>query len=128
MAFLAQERTSSQYKVTLKDETGAAIAKSAVTSLKVTLYNLDDDAKTIINSRSAQEQATAFSGDVTMGATDGIVTFNMTPADNQIIGLSPGQNQRYERHGLVLDVTVTGGKRLVFQDEILVENAEKVTT
>lgn len=127
MAFLAKERTSAQYTVTLKDDAGAAIQKASVTNFKVTLFNLDDDAQTVINSRDAQEQATAFSGQVTMHATSGLVTFAMLPADNPIVGLAPNKAVRYERHRLVFDVTVTGGKRLVFQEEIMVENTEKVT-
>lgn len=128
MAFLAKERTSSQYKVTIKDEAGAAIPKANVASFKLTLFNLDDDGQTIINGRNAQEQAPGFTGDVTVGVSDGLVAFNMAAADNQIVGAAPGANQRYERHRLLFDVTLTNGKRLVYQDEIIVENAEKVTT
>lgn len=128
MAFLAKERTSSQYTVTLKDDAGVAIPKANVSSLKLTLFNLDDDGQTIINSRNAQEQAPGFTGDVTMHATSGLVTYNLTPADNQMILLTPGQLQRYERHRLIVDATLTNGKRLVYQDELLVENAEKITT
>lgn len=127
MAYLAKERTNALYTVTLKNDAGVAITKASVTSFKVTLFCLDDDAQTIINSRNAQEQATAFSGDITMDATSGVVTYAMTPADNQLILLAPGALQRYERHRLIFDVTA-GGKRLVFQEEILVENTEKVTT
>jgi hypothetical protein len=128
MAHFARERTTSKYTVTLKDEAGTPIAKTAVSSLKLTVFNLDDDAQTIINGRNAQEQAPGFTGDLTMGTTDGIVTYIMTPADNQIVNLAPGANQRYERHRLILDVTLINNKRLVFQDEILVENTEKITT
>lgn len=124
---IAKERTNSQYKVTIKDETGTPIPKAQITSFKVTLFNLDDDAQTILNSRNAQEQAPGFTGDLTVGATDGLVTFNLQPADNQIVGGTPGQNQRYERHRLLFDITASG-KRLVYQDEIIVENAEKVTS
>ncbi len=127
MAFLAKERTNSLYTVTVKDDTGTLIPKANVTSLKLTLFNLEDDAQTIINSRNAQEQAPGFTGDVTMGATNGVVSFAMQPADNQLIGLTPSQNQRYERHRLIFDITANS-KRLVFQDEILVENTEKITT
>jgi len=63
---------------------------------------------------------------ITMGVNDGIVTFNLQPADTQIIGLSPNINVRYERHRLIYDVTANG-KRLVHQDELLVENTEKVS-
>ncbi len=127
MAFMAKERTNAQYKVTLKYEDGTLVPKAQVTSFKVTLFNLDDDAQTILNGRNAEEHATAFSGAITMGATDGIVTFNLQPSDNAIVGLTPGQNLRYERHRLIFDVTANS-KRLVIQDEILVENTEKVTT
>lgn len=123
----ALERTNHQYTFTVKDETGTAVPKSSVTSLKLTLFCLDDDAQTIINSRNAQEHAPGFTGDVTMHATSGLITFNMQAADNQIIALSPGQRQRYERHGLIFDMTA-GGKRYVHRDEIIVENIEKVTT
>lgn len=130
MAFLVKERTNSQYKVTLKDEAGTLITKASVTLLKVTLFNLDDDAQTIINSRNAQDHGPSglnFAADITMGATDGIVTFAMQPADNAILGGVPAAIQRYERHRLILDVTASS-KRLVFQDEVIVENTEKITT
>ena len=128
MAFLARERTSSQYKVTIKDEAGAAIPKANIASFKLTLFNLDDDGQAIINGRNAQEQAPGFTGDLAVGVSDGVVTFNMAAADNQIVGAAPGANQRYERHRLIFDIALTNGKRLVYQDEILVENTEKVTS
>lgn len=128
MAFIAHERTNANYTVTIKDQAGAVIPKANISSFKLTLLNLDDDAQTIINSRNAQEQATGFTGDLTVGVSDGLVTFKMQPADNQLILLTPGQNQRYERHRLIFDITLTNGTRLVWQDEIVVENKDKVTT
>ncbi len=126
MAFMAKERTNAQYPVTLKYDTGAAVPKADVTSFKVTLFCLDDDAQTILNGRSAQEQATAFSGDLTMHATSGLVTFSMTAADNAIVSTA-AIAKRYERHRLIFDVTANS-KRIVIQDELIVENTEKVTT
>jgi hypothetical protein len=130
MAFLARERTSAQYTVTLKDDTGAAIAKASVSSFKVTMFCLDDDAQTVINLRDAQDvyNAGAWDKGVTMHATSGLVTFAMAAADNPIVGLTPNINVRYERHRLIFDVTLSNGTRLVHVDELLVENAEKVTS
>lgn len=127
MSFVAKERTNHQYKFTLKDDTGTAVPKSSVTSLKLTLINLDSDAQDVINSRNAQEHAPAFSGDVTMHDTSGLITFNMQPSDNILQAGTPSQGQRYERHRVIFDITA-GGKRYVHQEEILVENAETITT
>jgi len=127
MAFLVKERTNAQYKITLKYEDGSPVPKADVSSFKVTLFNLDDDAQTILNSRGAQEQAPGFTGAITMGTIDGLVTFNLQPADNQIVAGSPSPHARYERHRLIYDVTANG-KRLVHQDELLVENTETVTS
>ncbi len=121
MPFLASKRTTEQYKVTLKDETGTAIPKANVSSFKLTLFNLDDDAKTIINARTAQEQV-PFTGDIAMDTTSGLVTFTMTPNDNPIL-----TTLRYERHGIVYDVTLANGKRVVWEDEIRVEDKDKVS-
>ena len=122
MAYLVKERTSAKYTITLKDQAGVAIPKADVSSFKVTLLCLDDDAQTILNSRNASEQATAFSGNITMGATDGLVTFNMQPADNAIVAGAPNKGIGYERHRLVFDVTLSNGTRLVYEDEIIVQN------
>lgn len=124
---LARERTNHQYTFTLKDEAGAAVAKASVSSLKLTLLNLDSDAQDVINSRNAQEHAPGFSGNVTMHDTNGLITFNMQPADNVIQGGSPSQNKRYERHRIVFDITAAS-KRYIHHDEILVENTESITT
>ncbi len=123
MAFLTKERTNAQYKVTIKDELGAPIPKANISSFKVTLFNLEDDAQTILNNRNAEEHAPGFTGAITVGTSDGLVTFNMQPADNPFLGTLA----RYERHRLIFDITASG-KRLVFQDEIIVENTEKITT
>jgi len=127
MAFLAKERTNAKYTVTLKYDDGAAVQKAQVTSFKVTLKNLDDDAQTVINTRDAQEQAVAFSGQIDMHATSGLVTFSMLPADNPIVAGTPNAAIRYERHRLLFDVTANG-KRLVHQDELIVENADYIAT
>lgn len=126
MAFMAKERTNAQYTVMLNYDTGAAVPKADVTSFKVTLFCLDDDAQTILNGRNAQEQFPAFSQGVDMHATSGLVTFSMTAADNAIVSTS-AVAKRYERHRLIFDVTANS-KRIVIQDEIIMENTEKITT
>ncbi len=117
----ADERTTSLYQVTIKDQTGTGITQSKCSSFKVTVFNFDDDAKTAINNRNAQEQASAFSGDITINAS-GVVSFKMQAADNQILGA-----RAIERHGLIFDITLTTGERIVWEDEIRVENKDKVT-
>ncbi len=128
MAFIAKERTNAQYTVTLKYDDGTAVPKTDVTAFKVTLFCLDDDAQTTLNSRNAQDvyASGAWNLGVTIHATSGLVTFLMTAADNAIVSTATVV-KRYERHRLIFDVTASS-KRIVIQDEVLVENTEKITT
>ena len=71
------ERSSGRLSMVLRDENSAPVLKADVTSLTLTLY--DQATRAIINSRRAQPVLDA--NDVTMGASDGLITWAVSPAD-----------------------------------------------
>lgn len=95
------EGASALYTATLTDETGAAIDGTALTSLTLTVYNVDTGA--IINSRSAQNVKNL--NGVTITAL-GALTWTLAPADNVILGTGP-----YERRAALFVATWASGAK-----------------
>lgn len=78
--FRVHERTTPRYTATLKDETGAVVPGSALSALRLTLYNLGSGA--IINTRDDQNvlgTSTAVNG-VTVSEA-GLLTWDLDEAD-----------------------------------------------
>jgi hypothetical protein len=102
----AKEKCTHTLFGTLKDEDGEGIDPVDLTSVKATLYNDDDAAKTLINSRDAQEVLLGVlpttTGELTV-ATGGAFVFRMKAADFVMTDPKRGM----ERHMLRLDYTHT---------------------
>lgn len=114
-----QERQSGQVSFTLKDETGAAVASAAMSTMTLTLYNTRTG--TILNSREAQNVLNA--NNVTMHATSGLVTWTMQPADNAIE--QPGRD--FEVHiGLFRMTWASGAKEFAHRVKLNVYNIGKM--
>lgn len=101
MVFTVPEQTTQKYTGTLKDENGAAIPGSALTTLTLTLY--EASTHQIINSRNAQNVLNL--NGVTVDS-NGVLTWIMAPADNAHLG----QAQR-ELHVALFEWTYDSGKR-----------------
>jgi len=71
---------NAQYSVTLRDLSGTVIASADIVSLTLTLYDKSSDV--ILNSRNAVDALNA--NDVTVGSTDGLLTWDIQPDDNTI--------------------------------------------
>lgn len=100
----AYEKTTPTLTGELVDSaTGASVSPASVSSVKATLYNLDDAAHPTINSRDEQEVL-----DGVVGSTDeltiaagGLFAFKLEAADVTIADNS----RSVERHMLRLDIT-----------------------
>ena len=75
------EEESAQIVATLYDASGAPLVKASINSLTLTLT--DSITEVVINSRDESNILDANGGTV---AADGTLTFNLTPADNPILG------------------------------------------
>lgn len=93
------ERSSGRYTATLTDETGATV--STLTALVVWLRDVATG--TVINSRSNQSLLNTNGG--TFAA--GVFTWQMDPADHQLVGTSKVQ----ELHEAVFLATWDGGAK-----------------
>lgn len=71
---------NAQYTATLTDAAGSVIALADIVSLTLTLY--DRSSGVILNSRNAVDALNA--NDVTVGSTDGLLTWDIQPGDNTI--------------------------------------------
>lgn len=71
------QRTSGQLISTMLDEHEAPVVLADISSLRLTLY--DVTTRTILNSR--QNQNVLNTNNVTVGATNGLVTWAVQPAD-----------------------------------------------
>lgn len=116
--FTVTERTSARYTGTLKDETGATVAGSALTTATLTLF--DTKTGTILNTRNAQNVLNA--NDVTISEA-GALVWLMAPADNSIVT----DTLPAEGHRAVFSFTWGAGKRLVHEVQISVRNIQMVT-
>lgn len=116
------EKTLAKYTATVKDEAGAAIAAASLTTLTLTLY--DVDTLTIINSRTAQNVLNT--NNVTVDS-DGLLTWLIQPADNAIVGTRRRANQ-YEKHVALFEYTWSSGTKASKHEVILeVRQLNKVT-
>jgi len=79
------ERSSGVVTATLTDESGTAVPLATVTALTLTLY--DQGTRAIINSRRNQNVLNA--NGVTYGASNGLVTWLVRPADMACVSGAP---------------------------------------
>lgn len=122
-AFEVNEREHATYTITLKDESGDAIASADVDSLTLTLYNAADGS--IINSRTAQDVLNA--NNVTFHATTGLLTWAVQILDNVIVDTTLATGM-YERHIALFTVTWDSEAKSKKHEVIIdVRNLGKVT-
>ena len=103
MPFSVKERTGAVYTATLKDSDDVAIPLANLTTIVLTLYNVDDDS--IINSRDVQDVKNA--NNVTIHATSGLLTWAMQADDNAIVSTSVAIGSR-EQHKALFEFTYVG--------------------
>jgi len=94
-----QEGASALYRGTLVDETGIAIPAGQITDMRLLLYNASSSEGDVINERDGSTNVlTDPASGVTMHATNGLVTWQLSPEDNPIADHS----LPYERHVALL--------------------------
>ena len=104
--YKVNEGTTFVYKATIVDENGAAIILTDITTLTLTLYDLD--AGSIINTRNAQNVLNL--NGVTVHATSGLLTWTATPTDNAIVTASTPTGN-YETHVALFQWTWNSGAK-----------------
>lgn len=99
------EGTTPSISATITNKAGAAIPLASLTTLTLTLYNIDDSACPIINSRNAQDVKNA--NRVTVDA-NGNLKWTLAPEDSAIATPSALTDQHpYNTHWAVLRWTYT---------------------
>ena len=93
------EKTIAKYKATITDEDNAAIAVASLSTITLTLYDVETG--TIINSRNAQDVKNT--NNVTVDSA-GLLTWTIQSADNEIIGTRRRAGQ-YEKHVALFEYT-----------------------
>ena len=115
--FTVQEKETSRYTATVKDEAGVAQGSSARDTLTLTPY--DKETGTIINSRNAQNVLNA--NGVTVDSSGNLV-WTMDPADNTIVTATNEQ----ELHVALFEWTYSTTKKGKHEVILLVQNLVKV--
>jgi hypothetical protein len=113
------ERTSTQYTATLRDETGAVVPDTSLSSLLLTLY-VPDANLTIVNGRDSQNVLNA--NGVTVDAS-GVLTWTLTPDDTAILD----DALEVEQHIALLTYTWGINKAARHRFVVLVRNLAKVS-
>lgn len=112
--FTITEKTSGQYTADLVDELGVAVPGANLTTLILTLYDLDTD--TIVNGRNGQNVLNA--NGVTVDVA-GHLVWTIAPADTTMVTAASGS----ERHRAIFVATWNGGaKSLPWEVELVVQN------
>lgn len=75
------ERSSGRLTCVLKDETGTPVPKASLISLTLTLY--DQNTRAIVNGK--RNANVLDQGGVTVGATDGLITWAVSPFDTMLL-------------------------------------------
>ena len=116
------EKTLAKYTATIKDEAGAAIATADITTLTLTLYDVETG--TIINSRNAQNVHNT--NNVTV-SSKGVLAWTIQALDNAIVGTRRRAGQ-YEKHVALFEYTWSSGSKASKHDVILeIRQLDKVT-
>ena len=116
------EKTLASYSATIRDAAGAVIPTANITTLTLTLYDVETG--TIINSRNAQNVHNTNNVTVTSG---GVLTWEIQPADNAIIGTRRRAGQ-YEKHVALFEYSWSSGSKASKHEVILdIRQLDKVT-
>lgn len=114
------EKTTPQITAIIQDEDGAAIPAASLDTLTLTLYNLSDSEKTIINSRNAQDVLNT--NNVTVDSSGNLIWF-VQSLDTAIIG-----SRERERHRAVFEWTyASGAKNGKYIIDMDIRNLAKIT-
>ncbi len=107
--YYVNERATAKYTATLKDESGTAIALSAISTAKLTLK---DAAGNVINSRDDQDIKNT--NNVTISTSVGLLTWTVVSADNSNAGTT------VEQHTATFNITHATTKRVIHTINIMV--------
>ena len=114
------EKTSPKITATIQDEDGTAIPAASLDTLTLTLYNLNDSAKTIINDRDAQDVLNT--NNVTVDSSGNLI-WSVQSLDTIIVG-----TQERENHRAVFEWTYSSGtKNGKYQIDMEIKNLAKIT-
>jgi hypothetical protein len=114
ITFTVPERTTQKLTFTLKDETGAVIPGSSLTTCTLTLY--DQTTGAIINNRNGVDVKANIDG-------QGVMTFTFLPADGQILN----DALMFEPHVALFQWTYnTGNSRGEYEVALVVRNVRLV--
>ena len=117
-----QEDSSATWTGYIRDAAGVAIASADIVALTITLY--DKLTGTAINTRTAQDILNA--NNVTVHATSGLITWEIQPLDNVIVGTTLKTNKS-EEHVALIEGTYDTSKKFKKEIKIKVVNLEKVS-
>jgi hypothetical protein len=116
---VCDERESLVYTATLQDEAETPIPVGQLTTLTLTLY--DATTGTILNSRNAQNILNT--NNVTVHATNGLLTWTVQPADLAMVTTNMAQ----ELHIALFSWTWASGTKVGYHEvRFLVANLENV--
>jgi hypothetical protein len=115
--YYVNERDAAEYTAVLKDEKGIAIPSSDFVSLYLTLKTTSG---TVINGRNVQDALNT--NEVTITST-GLLTWAVTPLDNQIIG-----SNSFERHRATFNGKYNTNRRVTHQFHIVVRQLDDITS
>lgn len=119
MTFEVREGDCYRYTGTLLDDQGDPVLKAALTTLTLTLYNADTMDGAIVNDRDHQDALTA--DDITVGDTDGSITWTLAPEDTAILNPRRG----HERHTALFEWTTNTGTTGSHEVTFLVANVRQ---
>jgi len=120
--FIANQHSIARYTAVLKDETGTPVSSASVTTLTLTLYNLNSTTLAILNSRDHVNALNA--NNVTLD-TSGNLAYTMQPADN-VVGATIAKGD-LEPHRVLFEFTWSGGvKRGSHEVTVYVRKIDKI--
>lgn len=121
------ERSTYLLTADLVDETGVAIPKAALVSVKLTLYNLDDLA--IVNLVNGMDVKDANRGALTESTVDGVATttlkLHLTPDDNAMVSTAKKTETRIALVEWTFNAAATPDDEGVHEIEYRVVNIAK---
>lgn len=114
------EKSSARYTTTLVDEAGLPVALAVIVNLR--LWLRDVQTNEYINGREAQDVKNL--NNVTYHVTSGLLTWNVQPNDNVIVGTTDENDE--EHHEAIFEATWTGGGAKTWVVPIYVTNMPSI--
>lgn len=116
------EKTTAIYSATIKDENGNPVALASIDAITLKLYA--EGSSSYINSRNGQNIKNA--NNVTIHATSGLLTWEMTPADNVVVSTDLPADSR-EKHIALFEWTYNGSRAGKHETYFYIKQMEKVS-